>query len=101
MVLEDDEFTKILLDKIIQNVTSCLPVIENISKVQHEKIKERTGVTNMRDFVLGAVWCTILEKFLVSSYLYTGKTITYEQGLKISEHILDKISKLSLGEINK
>lgn len=101
MVLEDDEFTKILLDKIIQNVTSCLPVIENISKVQHEKIKERTGVNNMRDFVLGAVWCTILEKFLVSSYLYTGKTITYEQGLKISEYILDKISKLSLGEIKK
>jgi hypothetical protein len=39
MVLEDDEFTKILLEKIIQNVTSCLPVIENISKVQHQKIK--------------------------------------------------------------
>jgi hypothetical protein len=40
MVLEDDEFTKILLDKIIQNVTSCLPVIENISKVQHQKSKK-------------------------------------------------------------
>ena len=100
MVLED-EFTKILLDKIIQNVTSCLPIIENISKVQHEKIKERTGVNNMRDFVLGAVWCTVLEKFLVSSYLYTGKTITYKQGLKISEYVLDKIWKLSLDEIKK
>lgn len=101
MVLEDDEFTKILLDKIIQNVTSCLPVIENISKLQHEKIKERIGVTNMGDFILGAVWCTILEKFLVSSYLYTGKTITYEQSLKISEYVLDKMSKVSLNEMKK
>ena len=101
MVLEDDEFTRILLDKLIQNVTSCLPIIENYSKVQHEKIKERIGVNNMRDFVLGAVWCTVLEKFLVSSYLYTGKTITSEQGLKISEYVLDKISKLSLDEIKK
>ena len=50
----------------------------------------------MRDFVLGAVWCTVLEKFL-----YTGKTITSEQGLKISEYVLDKISKLSLDEIKK
>ncbi len=100
MVLED-EFTQILLDKIIQNVTSCLPIIENISKVQHENIKERTGVNNMRDFVLGALWCTVLEKFLVTSYLYTGKTITYKQGLIISEYVLDKISKLSLDEIKK
>ncbi len=38
MVLED-EFTRILLDKIIQNVTSCLPLIENISNVHHDKIK--------------------------------------------------------------
>jgi hypothetical protein len=72
MVLED-EFTRILLDKIIQNVISCLPIIENICKVQGEKIKERTGVNNMEDFVLGAVWCTILEKFLVSSYLIQEK----------------------------
>mgnify|MGYP003576333770 FL=1 len=100
MVLED-EFTGLLLDKIIQNVTSCLPIIENISKIQHKKIKERTGVNNMRDFVLGAVWCTVLEKFLVSTYLYTGKTITYEQGLKISDYILDRISKLSLDEMKK
>ena len=100
MVLED-EFIKILLDKIIQNVISCLPIIENISKLQHEKIKERMGVDNMGDFVLGAVWCTVLEKLLVSSYLYTGKTITYEQSLKISEYVLDKMSKLSLNEKKK
>ena len=100
MVLED-EFTSILLDKVIQNVISCLPIIENISKVQHQKIKESTGVTNMRDFVLGAVWCTVLEKFLVSSYLYTGKTITYEQSLIISEYVLDKMSKLSIDEMKK
>ena len=55
----------------------------------------------MRDFVLGAVWCTVLEKFLVSSYLYTGKTITYEQSLKISEYVLDKVSKLSLNKMKK
>ena len=61
MVLED-EFTKMLLDKIIQNVTSCLPIIENISKVQHEKIKESTGVNNIRDFVLGAVWVDCTRK---------------------------------------
>ena len=100
MVLED-EFTRILLDKIIQNVISCLPVIENISKAQHEKIEERIGAVNMRDFVLGAAWCTILEKFLVSSYLYTGKTITYEQSLKISEYVFDKMSKVSLNEMKK
>ena len=61
MVLED-EFTRILLDKVIQNVISCLPVIENISKVQHKKIEERIGVDNMRDFVLGAAWCTVPRK---------------------------------------
>lgn len=94
MVIED-EFVRILLDKMIQNVISCLPVIENIFNVQHEKIKECIGVNNRRDFVLGALWCTILEKFLVSSYLYTGKTISYEQSLEISEYILEKI-KLSL-----
>ena len=99
MVLED-EFTRILLDKIIQNVISCLPIIENISKAQKEKIKEHTGVNDMQDFVLGAVWCTVLEKFLVSSYLYTGKTITYEQGLKISEYVLDKM-KVSFDKMKK
>ena len=100
MVLED-EFTRILLDKVIQNVISCLPIIENISKVQHKKIEERIGVDNMRDFVLGAAWCTVPKKFLVSSYLYTGKTITYEQSLIISEYVLDKMSKLSLDEMEK
>ena len=100
MVLED-ESTRILLDKIIQNIISCLSVIENISNVQHEKMKERIGIDNTRDFVLGAAWCTVLEKFLVSSYLYTGKTITYEQSLKISDYVLDKMSKLSLDEMKK
>ena len=100
MVLED-EFTRILLDKVIQNVISCLPIIENISKVQHKKIEERIGVDNMRDFVLGAAWLLVLEKFLVSSYLYTGKTITYEQSLIISEYVLDKMSKLSIDEMKK
>ena len=101
MILED-EFTRILLDKVIQNVISCLPIIENISKVQHKKIEERIGVDNMRDFVLGATWCNVIqEKFLVSSYLYTGKTITYDQSLIISEYVLDKMSKLSIDEMKK
>jgi hypothetical protein len=95
MVLED-ELTRILLDKIIQNVISCLPIIQKISNVQNERIKEETGVVNQRDFIIGAIWSTILEKFLVASYLYTGKTITYEQGLEISDYTLDRISKLSL-----
>ena len=95
MVLED-ELTRILLDKIIQNVISCLPIIQKICNVQNERIKEETGVVNQRDFIIGAIWCTILEKFLVASYLYTGKTITYEQGLEISDYTLDRISKLSL-----
>ncbi|MGB9168504.1 MAG: hypothetical protein WCB31_06225 [Nitrososphaeraceae archaeon] len=95
MVLED-ELTRILLDKIIQNVISCLPIIQKISNVQNERIKEETGVVSQRDFIIGAIWCTILEKFLVASYLYTGKTITYEQGLEISDYTLNRISKLSL-----
>jgi hypothetical protein len=86
-----DELTRIFLDKLTQNVISCLPVIENISNAQHEKIKE-VGVNNSGDFFLGALWCIILEKFLVTSYLHTRKTIGYEQSLEISEYILEKIS---------
>lgn len=95
MVLED-KFNKVLLDKLIQNVLSCLPIIEDISKEQHEKIKTSLQVNNRRDFILGSMWCTVLEKFLVSFYLYTGKTITYEQGLEISEYVLNKLSDLSI-----
>jgi hypothetical protein len=93
-VVLEDEFTKILLDKIIHNVISCLSVIENISELQHEKIKDCIGINNRRDFVLGALWCTILEKFLVASYLYTGKNMSYEQSLKVSEYILEKIKSV-------
>ncbi len=93
MILEDD-FNRILLDKLIQNVISCLPIIENISQTQDEQIKEFLNVTNRRDFVLGALWCTILEKFLVNFYLYTGKTITNEQGLEISQYVIEKIKHL-------
>ena len=50
MVLED-EFTKILLDKIIQNVISCLSVIENISELQHEKIKDCIGIKYLDFFI--------------------------------------------------
>lgn len=93
MVLEDD-FNKTLLDKLIQNVLSCLPVIKNISKTQNKKIIEFLNVNNTDDFVSGALWCIILEKFLVNFYLVTGKTITYEEGLEISQYVIEKLKSL-------
>ena len=95
-MIVEDELNKMLLDKIIQNVISCLPIIEKIVNEQNKRIKETTGVINERDFVIGGLWCTILEKFLVAHYLYTGKTITLEQGIEISQYTLDRISKLSV-----
>ena len=91
-----DAFTKILMDKLIQNVISCSPIIEKMVKEQDKEIKEKTSVVNKRDFVIGAIWCVILEKYLVSSYLNTGKTISYEQGLQASEYVLDKISNIKV-----
>ncbi|MDR4510084.1 MAG: hypothetical protein MRJ93_00065 [Nitrososphaeraceae archaeon] len=91
----EDELNKKLLDKIIQNVISCVPIIEKMCNVQEEDMKKNLSLTSKRDFIVGAVWCTILEKFLVSSYLFTGKTISYDQGLELSQYILDKISKSS------
>ncbi len=91
-----DHFTEVLLDKIIHNVLSCLPLIENMSKDQNEQLRERIGIVNRRDFILGAVWCIILEKFIVSCYLHTGKTLNYENGLEISKYVLKKISESDL-----
>ncbi|TLX68909.1 MAG: hypothetical protein E6K94_06665 [Thaumarchaeota archaeon] len=91
-----DDFTEVLLDKIIHNVLSCLPLIENMSKDQNEQLRERIGIVNRRDFILGAVWCIILEKFIVSCYLHTGKTLNYENGLEISRYVLKKISESDL-----
>jgi len=91
-----DDFTEVLLDKIIHNVLSCLPLIENMSKDQDEQLRERIGIVNRRDFILGAVWCIILEKFIVSCYLHTGKTLNYENGLEISRYVLKKISESDL-----
>ncbi len=88
-----DDFTKLLLDKIIHNVLSCLPIIENMSKDQDEQLRERIGIVNRRDFILGAVWCIILEKFIVSCYLHTGKTLNYENAIEISRYVLNKISE--------
>ena len=90
-----DEFTKIMLDKIINNVISCLPLIENMFKDQNKKLEE-IGIINRRDFILGAVWCIILEKYIITSYLHTGKTINYEKGMEISEYVLNKISASDL-----
>ena len=39
-----DEFTKSLLDKIINNVISCLPMIENMFKDQNKQ--DRQGYWN-------------------------------------------------------
>jgi hypothetical protein len=91
-----DEFTKILLDKIITNVISCLPLIENMFKDQNHELYKKIGITNKRDFILGAVWCLVLEKFIITSYLHTGKTINYEKGIDVSRYVLEKISESNL-----
>ena len=91
-----DEFSKVLVDKIINNVISCLPLIENMFKDQNKELKEQIGIINRRDFILGAVWCIILEKFIITSYLHTGKSINYEKGMDISEYVLNKISQSDL-----
>ena len=88
-----DEFTKTLLAKIITNVISCLPLIENMFKDQNNDLYKKIGITNKRDFILGAVWCIVLEKFIITSYLHTGKTINYENGVDLSKYVLDKISE--------
>ena len=91
-----DEFTKILLDKIIKNVISCLPLIENMFKDQNHDLNKKIGITKKRDFMLGAVWCIVLEKFIITSYLHTGKTINYENGIDISKYVLEKISESNI-----
>jgi len=91
-----DEFTKLLLDKIINNVISCLPMIENMFKDQNKELGKDIGIVNRKDFILGAVWCIILEKYIITCYLHTGKTINYENGMEISRYVLDKISKSDL-----
>ena len=88
-----DEFTKSLLDKIINNVISCLPMIEKMFKDQNKQLGKDIGIVNRKDFILGAVWCIILEKYIITCYLHTGKTISYENGMEISRYVLNKISK--------
>jgi hypothetical protein len=91
-----DEFTKSLLDKIIYNVISCLPMIENMFKDQNKQLGKDIGIVNKKDFILGAVWCIILEKYIITCYLHTGKTINYENGIDVSRYVLNKISKSEL-----
>lgn len=91
-----DEFTKSLLDKIINNVISCLPMIEKMFKDQNKQLGKDIGIVNRKDFILGAVWCIILEKYIITCYLHTGKTINYENGMEISRYVLNKISKSDL-----
>jgi hypothetical protein len=88
-----DEFTKVLLDKIINNVISCLPLIENMFKDQNKELSKDIGITNRKDFISGAVWCIILEKYIITCYLHTGKNINYENGVEISKYVLNKISE--------
>lgn len=88
-----DEFTKSLLDKIINNVISCLPMIEKMFKDQNKQLGKDIGIVNRKDFILGAVWCIILEKYIITCYLHTGKTINFENGMEISRYVLNKISK--------
>jgi len=91
-----DEFTKALIDKIIKNVISCHPLVENMFKDQNKELREEIGIINRRDFILGAVWCIILEKIVITCYLHTGRTINYEKGMEISKYVLNKISKSDL-----
>ena len=91
-----DEFTKTLLDKIITNVISCLPLIENMFKDQNHDLNKKIGITKKKDFMLGAVWCIVLEKFIITSYLHTGKTINYENGIDVSKYVLEKISESNI-----
>lgn len=88
-----DEFAKTSLDKIIDNVLSCLPLIENMFKDQNIEFRKKIGIENRRDFVLGAVWCIILEKYIIANYTHSGKTIRYDSGLEASDYVLEKISK--------
>jgi hypothetical protein len=37
-----------------------------------------------------------MEKFIITCYLHTGKTINYEKGMEISEYVLGKISESDL-----
>jgi hypothetical protein len=91
-----DEFSKASLDKIIDNVVSCLPLIENMFKDQNSEFRNKIGIENRRDFILGGVWCIVLEKYIISNYLHSGKTINYESGREVSRYVLDKISKSDL-----
>lgn len=91
-----DEFSKVSLDKIINNVISCIPLIENMFKDQNNELRKKIGIENRRDFIMGSVWCIILEKYIITNYLHSGKTINYENGLEVSRYVLDKISKSDL-----
>jgi hypothetical protein len=91
-----DEFSKGSLDKIIDNVVSCLPLIENMFMDQNNEFRNEIGIENRRDFILGSVWCIILEKYIIANYLHSGKTINYENGLEVSRYVLDRISKSDL-----
>jgi hypothetical protein len=87
-----NEYTKITLDNIISNVLSCQTIIEKLTKEQPNLLND-LGVTRTRDFILGSIWCIILEKFIVVSYLQSGKTLTYESSIEISRYVLEKLLK--------
>ena len=65
-------------------------------KDQNKQLKEEIGIINRRDFILGAVWCIIMEKFIITCYLHTRKTINYDKGMGLSEYVLSKISESDL-----
>lgn len=88
-----NESTKVTVDNIIGNVLSCQMIIENLTKEQINLLTD-LGVTKTRDFILGSIWCIILEKYLIVSYLQSGKTITYESSLEISQYVLEKLKRI-------
>lgn len=51
----------------------------------------------IREFVIGALWCTVLKNFS-SPPIFTQEKLTLWTRVKNKRILLDKISKLSLDE---
>ena len=63
-------------------------MIEKMFKDQNKQLGKDIGIVNRKDFILGAVWCIILEKYIITCYLHTGKSIKYKKGFWISRKVL-------------
>lgn len=67
-------------------------------KVQYKKSTYLHGLLlYTREFVIGALWCTVLKNFS-SPPIFTQEKLTLWTRVKNKRILLDKISKLSLDE---